>query len=86
VERRHDQRVSTEGETREEELWMETVSRYHAKERTSLLWEKLRYHEALIQSHSSTFELLIGRHRNEVERIERLLGITSEAIEKGAAA
>jgi hypothetical protein len=50
------------------------------------LWEKLRYHEALIQSHSSTFELLIGRHRSEVERLERLLGISeTEAIEKGAA-
>jgi hypothetical protein len=83
VERRHDQRAKSEGERREEQLWMETVRRYHEKERTSLLWERLRYHEALIQSHSSTFELLIGRHRNEVERLERLLGISDT---KGEAA
>ena len=70
----------------EQELWMKTVEAYNARERQGILWERLRYHESLIQSHSTTFELLIGRHRNEVERIERLLGITSEAIEKGAAA
>jgi hypothetical protein len=67
----------------EQELWMKTVEAYNKRGRTSLLWERLRYHEALIQSHSSTFELLIGRHRNEVERIEKLLGI---ADTKGEAA
>jgi hypothetical protein len=65
---------------------METVKAYNERERQGVLWERLRYHEALIQSHSSTFELLIGRHRDEVERLERLLGITSEATEKGEAA
>jgi hypothetical protein len=65
---------------------METVKAYNERERQGVLWERLRYHEALIQSHSSTFELLIGRHRSEVERLERLLGISeTEAIEKGAA-
>jgi hypothetical protein len=54
---------------------METVKAYDARQRRGLLWEKLRYHEALIQSHSSTFALLIGRHRSEVERLEGLLGI-----------
>jgi hypothetical protein len=85
VERRHDQRAKSEGQKREEELWMETVRRYHEKERTSLLWERLRYHEALIQSHSSTFELLIRRHRSEVARLERLLGINDSEAQKGAA-
>jgi hypothetical protein len=64
---------------------METVRRYHEKERVSLLWERLRYHEALIQSHSSTFELLIGRHKGEVERLEGLLGINDSEAQKGAA-
>jgi hypothetical protein len=66
---------------------MKTVEAYNKRQREGMLWEKLRYHEALIQiqSHSSTFELLIGRHRSEVERLERLLGITSEAT-KGEAA
>ena len=48
-----------------------------------MLWEQLRYHEALIQSHSSTFELLIGRHQSEVERLEQLLEISAT---KGEAA
>jgi hypothetical protein len=67
---------------------METVKAYNARERQGILWERLRYHEALVRAHSTTFELLIGRHRSEVERLERLLGITSEAREpeKGAAA
>jgi hypothetical protein len=60
---------------------METVKAYNVRERESMLWERLRYHEALIRSHSSTFKLLIGRHKSEVERLERLLGITSEATE-----
>jgi hypothetical protein len=54
---------------------MEMVNAYNERSRRGMLWEKLRYHEALIQSHSSTFELLKGRHRSEVERLERLLGI-----------
>jgi hypothetical protein len=62
---------------------METVKAYNERERESMLWERLRYHEALIQSHSSTFKLLIGRHRSEVERLEQLLGITDT---KGEAA
>jgi hypothetical protein len=55
---------------------METVKAYNERERESMLWERLRYHEALIRSHSATFKLLIGRHRSEVERLERLLGIS----------
>jgi hypothetical protein len=70
----------------EQELWMNTVKAYNERERQGILWERLRYHEALIQSHSSTFELLIGHHRNEVERIERLLGINDSEAQKGEAA
>jgi hypothetical protein len=75
ITQRHEKRVASEGERLEEDLWMETVKVYNEREREVILWERLRYHEALIQSHSSTFELLIGRHRGEVERLERLLGI-----------
>jgi hypothetical protein len=65
---------------------METVKAYNERERQGILWERLRYHEALIQSHSSTFELLIGRHKSEVERLERLLGISDSEAQKGEAA
>jgi hypothetical protein len=64
---------------------MESVRRYHEKEREGILWEMLHYHEALVQSHSATFELLIGRHKSEVERLERLLGINDSDAQKGAA-
>jgi hypothetical protein len=65
---------------------METVKAYNERERESMLWERLRYHEALIRSHSATFKLLIGRHRSEVERLERLLGISDSEAQKGEAA
>jgi hypothetical protein len=32
IERRHDQRVQTEGERRAEELWQESVRRYNARQ------------------------------------------------------
>jgi hypothetical protein len=83
IERRDEKRRQTEGERLEESLWMKTVEAYNKRAREGMLWEKLRYHEALIQSHSSTFELLIGRHRDEVARLERLLGISET---KGEAA
>jgi hypothetical protein len=33
IQRRHDQRVQTEGERLEEELWQESVDRYNARRR-----------------------------------------------------
>jgi hypothetical protein len=33
IEKRHDQRVQSEGERLEEELWQETVGRYNARRR-----------------------------------------------------
>jgi hypothetical protein len=88
ITQRHEKRVAHEGERLEEDLWMETVKAYNERERQGILWERLRYHEALIQSHSSTLELLIGRHRDEVERLERLLGIAEldQAESSGATA
>jgi hypothetical protein len=56
------------------------------RERQGILWEKLRYHEALVRAHSATFELLIGRHKSEVERLERLLGINDSEAQKVEAA
>ena len=82
ISRRDTQRRTTEGERAAEETYEENVRRYHKRERRGMLWERLRYHEALIQSHCSTFELLIGRHRSEVARLETLLGISET---KGAA-
>jgi hypothetical protein len=62
---------------------MKTVEAYNKRERTSLLWERLRYHESMIMAHDATHETIIARHRAEVERCEQLLGITDT---KGQAA
>jgi hypothetical protein len=61
---------------------MKTVEAYNKRERTSLLWERLRYHESMIRAHTTTHEAIIARHRAEVERCEQLLGISET---KGAA-
>jgi hypothetical protein len=75
IERRDDKRRQSQGERLEQELWMETVKAYNERQRERMLWERLRYHEALVRAHSATFKLLIGRHRSEVARLEGLLGI-----------
>jgi hypothetical protein len=85
IERRDERRRQSEGERLEQQLWMETVKAYNERERESILWERLRYHEALVRAHSATFDLLIGRHKSEVERLERLLGINDSEAQKGAA-
>jgi hypothetical protein len=83
IESRDEKRRQTEGDRQAEELWMETVRRYHEKERTSLLWERLRYHEAMVRAHTTTHEAIIARHRAELQRCEQLLGISDT---KGEAA
>jgi hypothetical protein len=80
IEKRHEGRVATEGERREQELWMESEQRYWERVSRQQLWERLRYHDRIIAAHSSTYELLVDRHRQEVARLEEMLGIT-EAIE-----
>lgn len=66
----------------EHDLWNETVKRYNARQEEGLLWQRLHYHEALVRAHSATFELLIGRHKREVERLEGLLGISEPRLAK----
>ena len=64
---------------------MESVRRCHAKERESILWERLRYSEQMIRAHTATLEAIIARHRTEVKRCEALLGINGSEAQKGAA-
>ena len=84
IERRDDKRRQSQGERLEQELWMETVKAYNERQRERMLWERLRYHEALVRAHSATFKLLIGHHRGEVARLERLLGINKTEGEAAA--
>jgi hypothetical protein len=61
---------------------METVQAYNERERESMLWERLRYHEAMIRAHTANHEAIIARHRSASVRCEQLLGISET---KGAA-
>jgi hypothetical protein len=81
IEKRHDYRVKTEGERREEEMYAETERQHWQRVNHQHLWERLRYHDRIIASHEGTFECLVGRHRAEVERLEALLGISPNGEE-----
>jgi hypothetical protein len=61
---------------------MKTVEAYNKRAREGMLWERLRFHEAMIRAASKNAEVIVERHRAEVERCEQLLGIDQT---KGAA-
>jgi hypothetical protein len=71
--------VATEGDRRAEELWMQSESKYQERVNRQQLWERLRYHDRIIAAHSTTFDLLVDRHRQEVAKLEEMLEI-SEAM------
>jgi hypothetical protein len=62
---------------------LKTVKAYNERERQGILWERLRYHEAMIRAASKNAEVIVERHRAEVERCEQALGINDT---KGEAA
>jgi len=82
ISRRAEKGESTADEI-EEEGWKVSVASYREREHKQLLWERLRYHDRIIESHSSTYELLVERHRREVERLEGVLGLNGKEGENG---
>ena len=58
-----------------EPSYMESVRRFNARRRHEALWDRLRYHEAMLQSHTRTFQEILDKHRAGRERCEDLLGI-----------
>ena len=60
-----------------EELWMESVRRYHARNREARLWERLAYHQQQLEAHTATFEELMRRHRVGLRVCEEALGIAA---------
>lgn len=77
IERRAD---SVPDHDEREESYMESVRRYHGHRRHEALWEKLRYHEAMLEAHTRTFTGLLDKHKAGRERCERMLGIGKENI------
>ena len=72
IERRADK--TPDPDTREES-YMESVRRFHDRQRREHLWQRLRFHERQIQNHTATFMEILDRHRAGVERCEAMLGI-----------
>ena len=58
-----------------EPSYAESVRRFHARHRNEDLWAKLRYHEAMLESHTRTFMKFLDKHRNGVSSCEAKLGI-----------
>jgi hypothetical protein len=65
IERRHDERVKSEGERLEEELWMESARRYHERQREQNRWEWVRYFDRMAESHAQLSE----SYRERAERL-----------------
>jgi hypothetical protein len=64
-----------------EELYAESVRRHNEKRARQRLWDLLRYHERMIHAHTATSEVIVGRHRLEIERCEALLGLNGHGKE-----
>ncbi len=68
-----------------EELWKESVRRYHVRHREERLRERLLYHQSMLESHSKNFEELLRRHRVGLRLCEEALGLPISEETKGAA-
>ena len=75
IAQRDRQRRREEGERPEHEAYAESVRRYEERQVRREWWEKLRYHESMIRSHTANFEAITDKHRREVARCEEMLGI-----------
>ena len=53
ISRRHEKRIRDEGERAAQEMYEESCRRHSERERLELLWERLRYHHAMIRSHTA---------------------------------
>ncbi len=69
IAHRHEKRVAEEGERRAEEIWQESVRRYHEREREQNRWAWVRH-----------FDLMAANHAKLAEEYERR---ASELCENG---
>ena len=77
VAKRDAQRRRTEGEREREAIYMASVRRHHAQHQEALAWEWLEYHQRRQRAHRQTFALLDAHHEAEIQRYERMLGLSS---------
>jgi hypothetical protein len=79
ITRRHDTRVSSEGERQAEEMWQESVKRYEEERRQVARLEWHAFHCGQAERHRATLQALIEHHESEAARLmeatnERSLG------------
>ncbi len=58
-----------------EESYMESVRRYREKERREHLWQRLRFHERMLEAHTATFMEILDKHKAGRAQCEEMLGI-----------
>ncbi len=64
-----------------EESYMESVRRYREKERREHLWQRLRFHERMLEAHTATFMEILDKHKAGRAQCEEMLGIETERKE-----
>jgi ABC-type phosphonate transport system ATPase subunit len=79
ITRRHDARVSSEGERQAEEMWQESVKRYEEKRRQIARAEWHLHHTAQAERLRRTLEALASHHEEQAAKLmeathERSLG------------
>lgn len=58
-----------------EPSYMESVRRHREAERREHLWQRLRFHERMLENHTRMFQEILERHQAGRERCEAMLGI-----------
>ena len=62
----------------EHALWKASGRRYSVCCREARLWERLHYHQAMLEAHTKNFEVILRRHRVGLRLVEEALGITNQ--------
>ena len=70
ITRRHDARVSSEGERQAEEMWQESVKRYEEKRRQMARLEWHLHHTAQAERLRRTLEALASHHEEQAAKLE----------------
>jgi hypothetical protein len=60
-----------------EPSYAESVRRFNARQQNEDLWDRLRYHEAMMEAHTCTFRQILDKHQAGRERCKAMLGLTS---------
>ncbi len=58
-----------------EPSYAESVRRHREAERREHLWQRLRFHERMLENHTRMFQAILDKHKAGRERCESLLGL-----------